>query len=173
MVWFEVAWTTVTVLSMACVNCEAHHSPLQSVQNAAARLITGKRKFDHIASTMRDDLHWLRQRILFKMCSLVSKCLRRAAPSCLSDLRVPARSSLYVLLHVATWWSRALGFHVMYRAALLSAVPQLETLYQRPSRFLFIIVIIMFLQLSHNCTFLQGMALTHRSTFRDVRDSLL
>jgi len=45
--------------------CEAHLRPLQSVQNAAARLITGKRKFDHIASTMRDDLHWLpvRQRI--------------------------------------------------------------------------------------------------------------
>ena len=50
---------------------------------------------------MRDDLHWLpvRQRILFKLCSLVSKCLRRAAPSYLSDLCVPvsattARSSL-------------------------------------------------------------------------------
>ena len=49
--------------------CEAHLRPFQSVQNAAARLITGKRKFDHIASTMRDDLHWLpvRQRILFKL----------------------------------------------------------------------------------------------------------
>ena len=75
--------------------CEAHLRPLQSVQNAAARLITGKRKFDHIASTMRDDLHWLpvRQRILFKLCLLVSKCLRRAAPSYLTDLCVPVSAT--------------------------------------------------------------------------------
>jgi len=47
--------------------CEVHLRPLQSVLNAAARLITSKRKFDHIASTVRNDLHWLpvRQRILF------------------------------------------------------------------------------------------------------------
>ena len=97
--------------------CEAHLHPLQSVQNAAVRLITGKRKFDHIASTMRDDLHWLplRQRILLKLCLLVSKCLRRAAPSYLTDLCVPVRSS-------------SLEFSTSDR-----------------SRFLFIIVIILFL----------------------------
>jgi len=33
--------------------------PLQSVINATARLINGKRKFDHITNTLRDDLHWL------------------------------------------------------------------------------------------------------------------
>jgi len=32
--------------------------PLQSVINAAARLIIGKRKFDHITDTLVD-LHWL------------------------------------------------------------------------------------------------------------------
>ena len=75
--------------------CEAHFRSLQSVQNAAAQLITGKRKFDHIASTMPDYFHWLpvRQRILFKLCSLVSKCLRRAAPSYLSDLCVPVSAT--------------------------------------------------------------------------------
>jgi len=77
--------------------CEAHLRPLHWVQNAVARLITGsgKRKFDHVASTMRDDLNWLpvRQRILFKLCSLVSKCLRRAAPSYLSDLCVPVSAT--------------------------------------------------------------------------------
>jgi len=74
---------------------EAHLRPLQSVKNAAARLITGKRKFDHIASTIRDDLHWLpvRQRILFKLCSLVSKCIRRGAPSYLSDLCAPVSAT--------------------------------------------------------------------------------
>jgi len=68
--------------------CEVYLRPLQSVLNAAARLITDKRKFDHITSTIRDDLHWLpvRQRIVFKLCSIVSKCLRRTAPSYLADL---------------------------------------------------------------------------------------
>jgi len=37
--------------------CEVHMRPLQSVLNAAAPLITGKRKFEHITSSMRDDLH--------------------------------------------------------------------------------------------------------------------
>jgi len=39
--------------------CEVYLRPLQSVLNAAARLITDKRKFDRITSTIRDDLHWL------------------------------------------------------------------------------------------------------------------
>jgi len=56
-----------------------------------------------IRTAKQTDLHWLpvRQRtcILFKLCSLVSKCLRCAAPSYLPDLCVPvsattARSSL-------------------------------------------------------------------------------
>ena len=53
---------------------EVYLRPLQSVLNAAARLITGKRKFDRITSTIRDDVHWLpvRQRIVFKLCSMVS-----------------------------------------------------------------------------------------------------
>ena len=42
---------------------------LQSVLNAAARLISNKRKFDHITPVLRDQLHWLpiRQRIEFKI----------------------------------------------------------------------------------------------------------
>ena len=48
---------------------------LQSLQNAAARLVTGTRKFDHITPVMRE-LHWLpvRQRIRFKTAVLVFKC---------------------------------------------------------------------------------------------------
>jgi len=70
-------------------------SPLQSVLNTAARLITGKRKFDHIASTMHDDLHWLpvRQRILFKLSTLISKCLHRTAPSYLTDMCIPVSTA--------------------------------------------------------------------------------
>jgi len=64
--------------------------PLQSVINLAARLITGKCKFDHITDTLVN-LHWLpvRQRMQFKLCSLVSKCQRRTAPSYLADMCIP------------------------------------------------------------------------------------
>jgi len=75
--------------------CEVHLRSFQSVLNAAARLITGKRKFDHIASTMHDDLHWLpvQQHILFKLCTLVNKCLRCTAPSYLTDMCIPVSTA--------------------------------------------------------------------------------
>jgi len=59
---------------------------LQSLQNAAARLVTGARKFDRITPVMRE-LHWLpvRQRIRFKTAVLVFKCLRGLAPEYLSE----------------------------------------------------------------------------------------
>ena len=54
---------------------------LQSVQNAAARFITGARKYDHISPVLRD-LHWLplRQRIIFKIATLMHQCLNGLAP---------------------------------------------------------------------------------------------
>lgn len=59
---------------------------LQYVQNAAARLVTGTRKFDHITPVLRA-LHWLpvRHRITFKVAVLVYKCLHGMAPSYLAD----------------------------------------------------------------------------------------
>ncbi|KAI2648195.1 putative RNA-directed DNA polymerase from transposon BS [Labeo rohita] len=62
-------------------------SRLQMVQNAAARLLTGVRKHEHITSVLRS-LHWLpvRFRIDFKVLMLVFKCLNGLAPSYLSDL---------------------------------------------------------------------------------------
>ena len=59
---------------------------LQSVQNAAARLITGTRRTEHIAPVLQS-LHWLpvRQRILFKLAVLVYKCLDGRAPAYLAD----------------------------------------------------------------------------------------
>ena len=40
---------------------------------------------------MRDELHWLpvRQHVPFKLCTLIKKCLRRSAPSYLTDLCIP------------------------------------------------------------------------------------
>jgi hypothetical protein len=61
---------------------------LQSVLNAAARLVTRSSKYEHITATMRDQLHWLKiqERITFKICLLVYKCVHGIAPSYLSDL---------------------------------------------------------------------------------------
>jgi len=59
---------------------------LQSVQNAAARLITGTRRTEHITPVLQS-LHWLlvRQRILCKLAVLVYKCLNGRAPAYLAD----------------------------------------------------------------------------------------
>jgi len=59
---------------------------LQAVQNAAARLITGARRCDHISPALRQ-LHWLpvRQRVQFKLAVLVLKALHGLAPQCLTD----------------------------------------------------------------------------------------
>ena len=63
--------------------------------NGAARLIVGKRKYDHITDTMCHDLHWLpvRQRTQYKLGTMVFKCLRRMAPSYLADMCTPVTST--------------------------------------------------------------------------------
>jgi len=65
---------------------------LQTVQNAAARVVTGTRKFDHITPVMHQ-LHWLpvRQRITFKLAMITFKCLRGAL-SYLDDVCIPVSS---------------------------------------------------------------------------------
>ena len=59
---------------------------LQSVENAAARLVTGTRRTDHITPVLQS-LHWLpvRQRVTFKLATLVHKCLNGRAPGYLAD----------------------------------------------------------------------------------------
>ena len=59
---------------------------LQSVQNAAARLVTGARRCDHITPVLRQ-LHWLpvRQRVVFKIAGLVHQSLVGLAPAYLAD----------------------------------------------------------------------------------------
>ena len=60
---------------------------LQSVQNAAARLITGSRKYDHITPILFD-LHWLpvSERIKFKILLLTHKALHQQSPIYIQDL---------------------------------------------------------------------------------------
>ena len=59
---------------------------LQSVQNAAARLVSGARRYDHITPVLRQ-LHWLpvRQRVEFKVVTFVHRSLSRDAPSYIAD----------------------------------------------------------------------------------------
>jgi len=66
---------------------------LQSIQNAAARLIVGASKYDAITPTLRD-LHWLpvRQRIDFKMDVLAYMCQHGMAPPYLTAMFVPTVS---------------------------------------------------------------------------------
>jgi len=81
---------------------------LQSVQNAAARLLTGTRRCDHITPVLRR-LHWLpvQRRVKFKIACLVHQSLASTAPMYLSaDIHLASehgrqlRSSLYRSLAV-------------------------------------------------------------------------
>ena len=61
---------------------------LQSVQNAAARLVKGRNGFKGSTSEFIRKCHWLRvrERIVFKICLLVHKCLHGKAPNCLKEM---------------------------------------------------------------------------------------
>ena len=63
---------------------------LQLVQNAAARVITRTKKFDHITPVLRE-LHWLPiiYRIQFKVCLIVFKALQKSAPKYVIEMLKP------------------------------------------------------------------------------------
>ena len=66
---------------------------LQKFQNSCARLIYGKRKFDHVSPILRE-LHWLpsEARTYFKLLCYVFKCLHGLAPRYLIELIVIQRA---------------------------------------------------------------------------------
>ena len=68
---------------------------LQSVMNAAARIVCSLKKYDHITSHMRDSLYRLRvpQRVTFKLCVLTYKSLHGCAPDYLTELCNPVARS--------------------------------------------------------------------------------
>jgi hypothetical protein len=73
---------------------------LQKFQNSCARLIFGKRKYDHVSGILRE-LHWLpsEARTYFKILCYVYKSIHGMAPEYLSELIVITRDynlSLYV-----------------------------------------------------------------------------
>ena len=65
---------------------------LQHLQNSAARMISGVRKYDHISPILKD-LHWLPvpQRIQYKILLLTYKSLHGLAPPYLSELLQKSR----------------------------------------------------------------------------------
>ena len=67
---------------------------LQTVQNNAARIVSGIRKRDHITPVLRE-LHWLpvRKRIEHKILALAYGCVNGSAPSYLQEL-IPRHVSL-------------------------------------------------------------------------------
>jgi len=83
---------------------------LQTVQNAAACVMIGTRKFDHITPVL-DQLHCLpvRQRITFKLAMIprlqVPSALRGLAPSYFADVCIP------VSLVVGRWQLRLTAGH--------------------------------------------------------------
>lgn len=60
---------------------------LQLIQNAAAKAVTGKYKYDHLENDLKD-LHWLeiRKRIAFKIALLAYKAVNGHAPQYLQDM---------------------------------------------------------------------------------------
>jgi hypothetical protein len=119
---------------------------LQSVLNAAARLIFSARKHDHITPLLRE-LHWLRfpERLKFRLCVLAYQCLHGAAPSYLAEnvhmiadanSRLCLRSASQMMLHVPATRCSTLGDRVFPVAAAqawnslppdVKSAPSLET----------------------------------------------
>ena len=67
--------------------------PMQVVLNAAARLVVGAGRRDHITPILRE-LHWLpiRQRIRYKMAVLAFHCIHQSAPTYLSEMSPEVRT---------------------------------------------------------------------------------
>ena len=69
---------------------------LQSVQNSAARIYGGLRKYDHITPVMRDQLHWLpiSERINYKIAVLTYKSIHKLAPDYLTAMCIRATDNI-------------------------------------------------------------------------------
>ena len=75
-------WNSLPIGAPKC-----HLDCLQSVLNAAARLLCKRRKYDSVTPLLRDVLHWLPVplRIEIKICLLVYKSLHGTSPGYLRD----------------------------------------------------------------------------------------
>jgi len=67
---------------------------LQSILNTAVRLVAGSSRRDHVTFLLRDR-HWLpvKQRVEYKLCTIIHRCLYGDAPSYLVDLITPSAAA--------------------------------------------------------------------------------
>ena len=67
---------------------------LQSIQNRAAKIVVGGLKYDHVSPILKD-LHWLTvdKRVLFKIGTLMYKCVNGFAPDYLTN-KLTAKASV-------------------------------------------------------------------------------
>ena len=92
-------------------------SQLQSVLNAAAQLIYGVRRYDHVTPLLQQ-LHWLSvpERVTFKLCVMVYRCLHGIGPEYFSEdfklvseiqsrQRLRSASSTDVVVPATRWFS--------------------------------------------------------------------
>ena len=103
---------------------QSHIDRLQCCQNNAARIISERRKFDHISPLLRE-LHWLpvEHRISYKILLLTYKALNGHAPQYLSALISkyvpprPLRSEDQYLLSSPRWRLETFGKRAFSKAA--------------------------------------------------------
>jgi len=70
---------------------------IQSVLNAAAPIVYGGKRSDHITPVLHDRLHWLwvPERIRFKLCVMVIKALHHLAPEYIMNCCVPVSNTAH------------------------------------------------------------------------------
>ena len=103
---------------------QSHIDRLQCCQNNAARIISKRRKFDHISPVLRE-LHWLpvEHRIKYKILLLTYKALNGHAPQYLAALISkyvpprPLRSEDHYLLNSPRWRLETFGKRAFSKAA--------------------------------------------------------
>ena len=103
---------------------QSHIDRLQCCQNNAARIISKRRKFDHISSVLRE-LHWLpvEHRMSYKILLLTYKALNGHAPQYLAALISkyvpprPLRSEDHYLLNSPRWRLETFGKRAFSKAA--------------------------------------------------------
>ena len=91
----SLVWMLADMGRAAVTNLPQYQlNKLQSILRASARLVLLLPGRANISSLMRVRLHWLPfpERIKFKLCSTVYKCLHDAAPAYLSEFCVPLSS---------------------------------------------------------------------------------
>ena len=113
--------STRSAISTHPINCVCEQpiqniQQLQYIQNCAARILMGVRKYHHITPILKS-LHWLpvRYRIDFKVSLLSHQCLHGTAPLYLKQLITPHSSSRHLrsgqanLLHTPRTRLRTMG----------------------------------------------------------------